>query len=324
MAPGINLALLPIQAAKVSGLALDADGKPMIGSMVNVMQRVGAAMVGNTATMVRPDGRFTLNLTPGDYVIRTFGQTGTGTDGAIAEITVNGSDISDLQLVATKPSTIRGRIAFAESATASGPPKPTAFDLGAVREWMIGAPVRSQAKIKDDGTFEISLQPGHVLIRGAIANPPPSGPNGPSPWRLGRVIVNDLDVGDSGIDVPPNGAIENVMVEMTNRVSAVSGRVTDAEGKTVRDCYAIVFAQDPSHWTVQTRYLSASRPGTDDLFHARLLPGDYYAVAMSDVEANAWTDPEFLSLARERATRFSIGVDETKTIDLPLSAAPVF
>ena len=45
---------------------------------------------------------------------------------------------------------------------------------------------------------------------------------------------------------------------------------------------------------------------------------------MSDVETNAWTDPDFLSLARERATKFSIADGEKKTIDLPLSAAPVF
>jgi hypothetical protein len=159
-----------------------------------------------------------------------------------------------------------------------------------------------------------------------MTGPPaaPPGPNGPSSWRLNRVLVNDLDVGDIGIDVPANGMIENVVVEMTNRVSAASGRVTDADGKTVRDCFVIVFAQDPVHWTVQTRHLSVSRPDTDDLFHARLLPGDYYAVAMSEVETNAWTDPEFLSLARERATKFTIADGETKTIDLPLSASPVF
>jgi hypothetical protein len=45
---------------------------------------------------------------------------------------------------------------------------------------------------------------------------------------------------------------------------------------------------------------------------------------MSDVEPNAWTDPEFLSLVRERATKFTIADGEAKTIDLPLSAAPVF
>ena len=324
-APGINVSLLPIQAAKVSGIALDADGKPMGGTMLNAMQRVGAAMVGSTASAIRPDGKFTLTLTPGDYVLRVFAPG--GGDGAFTELTVNGSDIDDLQLVAAKPSTIRGRVAFTASATSTDPPKPTAFDLGAVRDWAIGQQVRSPAKIQEDGTFEISLQPGHVLIRGALAGaqPPPPAQGVPAPtWRLSRVIVNDIDVSDSGIDVPANGAIENVVVEMTNRSNEASGRVTDGDGKTVRDCFVIVFAQDPAHWTVQTRQLSVARPGLDDLFHMRLLAGDYYAVAMSDVETNAWTDPDFLSLARERATKFSIADGEKKTIDLPLSAAPVF
>jgi hypothetical protein len=104
----------------------------------------------------------------------------------------------------------------------------------------------------------------------------------------------------------------------------VSGRVSDADGNLVRDAFVIVFAQDPVHWTVQTRYLSAVRPGVDDLYHARLLAGDYYAVAMSDVEANAWTDPEFLAHAREHAVKFSIADAETKRIDLPVTPAPVF
>ena len=240
---------------------------------------------------------------------------------------MNGSDINDVQLVATKPSTIRGRVVFTASATSAAPPKPTAIDLGAVRDWSIGQVVRSPARIKEDGTFEIALPPGHVLIRGAMAGPaaPAAEPGSAAPsWRLNRVIVNDIDVGDAGIDVPPNATIENVYVEMTNRSNEASGRVTDGDGNTVRDCFVIVFAQDPARWTVQTRYLSVARPGLDDLFHARLLPGDYYAVAMSDVETNAWTDPEFLAQARDRATKFSIADGEKKTIDLPLSPSPVF
>ncbi|MGH9144111.1 MAG: carboxypeptidase regulatory-like domain-containing protein, partial [Vicinamibacterales bacterium] len=312
IAPGINLTLLPIQTARVSGSALDADGQPMANMMINVMQRVGSAMVGNSGAQIRPNGTFTVKLTPGDYLLRVFGP-GT-TDSAAMELAVTGGDIDDLQLVATRPTAIRGRIVFTESATSAPPPRPTLFDMGAVREWMIGQQVRSQAKIKDDGTFEISLQPGHVLIRGAMTGTPAApGPNGPSPWRIRRVLVNDLDVADTGLDVTAGAAIENVVVEMTNRVSNASGRVTDAEGKTVRDCYVIVFAQDPVHWTVQTRHLSVSRPAQDDRFHARLLPGDYYGVAMSDVEVNAWTDPEFLALAREHATKFSIADGETKT-----------
>jgi hypothetical protein len=322
---GINLTLLPIQTAKISGTATDAQGKPLGGMMINVIQRMGGMMMSNMGAPVRPDGTFTINgLTPGDYALRLFGTN--GEEGASTEITVNGSDINDVQLVATKPSTIRGRVVFTPSATSAAPPRPTSIDLGAMRDWALGQIVRSPAKIKEDGTFEISLPPGHVLLRGAMTGPAIAAvrDNAAPPWRLNRVIVNDVDVSDAGIDVPPSATIENVYVEMTNHSNEASGRVTDGDGNTVRDCVVIVFSQDPARWTVQTRYLSVARPMLDDLFHVRLLPGDYYAVAMSDVETNAWTDPEFLAQARDRATKFSIADGEKKTIDLPLSPPPVF
>ena len=44
---GINLTLLPIQTAKISGTATDAQGKPLGGTMINVVQRLGAAMMSN-------------------------------------------------------------------------------------------------------------------------------------------------------------------------------------------------------------------------------------------------------------------------------------
>ena len=53
-APGINLTLLPIQTARIRGTALDADGKPMGNSMINVMQRIGSAMVGNSGRRSSP------------------------------------------------------------------------------------------------------------------------------------------------------------------------------------------------------------------------------------------------------------------------------
>ena len=68
--------------------------------------------------------------------------------------------------------------------------------------------------------------------------------------------------------------------------------------------------------------VSAVRPGADDLYRARLLPGDYYAVAMSDVEPGAWSDRDFLAQARERATTFSIADGENKTLDLRVTPAP--
>jgi len=326
VAPGqtitsINMTLLPIQTATVSGTVLDLDGRLLANGMIRVGSKTpigGAGFFGSTLR----DGKFTVNgLTPGEYII-TVMRPG-GADSATADVTVSGSDISGIQIQIAPPSTIRGRIAFTPSANGSDPPKPTAYDLGAVREWALGQQVRFPAKIKDDGTFEISLQASHVQLRAAPVGGG-NGPNGPPPWRIGRVLFAGTDVGDTGLDVAANGAVEDVVVEMTNKSSEVTGAVTDADGKVVRDVFVIAFAQDPARWTVQTRWLSVARPGLDDKFHARLLAGDYYVVAMTDVENGAWTDPDFLAAAREHATKLSVGDRETKTIDLTVSPTPVY
>jgi len=100
--------------------------------------------------------------------------------------------------------------------------------------------------------------------------------------------------------------------------------VTDANGAVVRDCFVIVFAQNPAAWTPGTRFQGNVRPGLDDLFHLKMPAGDYYAVAITEVEPGAWTDPEFLTQVRDRATKFTLAAGETKTVDLPLSPPLVF
>jgi hypothetical protein len=50
--------------------------------------------------------------------------------------------------------------------------------------------------------------------------------------------------------------------------------------------------------------------------------GDYYAVALADIDPGAWTDPDVLAQLRERAVRFSIVDGETKTLDLTVLTPP--
>ncbi|MBI3401735.1 MAG: carboxypeptidase regulatory-like domain-containing protein [Acidobacteria bacterium] len=318
---GINLTLLPIQTAKVSGTVLDAEGKPVLAAMVAVMPPSVAMPIPSVMSPVRPDGKFTLNgMTPGDYTLRVTGANG---ETAYADVSVSRGDVNDVQLVVAKPSTIRGRVVFTPAAADA--PKPPPIQVIAVRpDRLLGG--GGPGRVKDDGTFEMTAPAGRTLIVAAPVTPAATAstsPSGPA-WRLSRVIVNDVDVSDTGLDVAPSATVDNVVIEMMHLTNEASGRVTDGDGNLVRDCFVIVFAQDPARWTAQSRYAGVARPGIDDRFRIRLLPGDYYAVAMSDVEQGAWTDSEFLSLARDRATKFSIADGEKKTIDLPLSPAPVF
>jgi protocatechuate 3,4-dioxygenase beta subunit len=316
IAPGqtitsINLTLLPIQTARVSGVVIDAQGRPMAGLSVSAMQRMGFAGFGGSGGMSQADGKFIINgLTPGEYIIRA-NLPGGIQEQAIQNLTIDGSDISDLQLVVAKQSTLRGRVTFEQGGT---PPQASTIRITAMRDDpMVGG--FGNVTVKDDLTFEMPLSAGRVFVRS-----PPSGPN----WRLSRVWLNGIDVTDTGIDVPVNGTLSDVVVELTDHLYPISGRVTDANGAVVRDCFVIVFAQNPAAWTPGTRFQGNVRPGLDDLFHLKMPAGDYYAVAITEVEPGAWTDPEFLTQVRDRATKFTLGAGETKTVDLPLSPPLVF
>jgi hypothetical protein len=269
------------------------------------------------------DGKFTLTgLTPGEYELRA--NIMPNNDSATAQVSVSGGDVTGVQMTVAKPSTVRGRLVFLPSANDSQPPRATSFDLGAVRvsdSTPFGQ--RMPARINADGSFEISAPGGRTLLRGAFSGQQ-TGPAAPPPWRINRVMYGDIDVADTGLELQPASTVENVVIELTNRASEVTGTVTDAEGAVVRDCWVIAFAQDPIHWTVQTRHVSAGRPGLDDLYRMRLLPGDYFIVAFDDVENGAWNDPNYLSLAREHATKISVADGENPTINLKVSPTPVY
>jgi hypothetical protein len=304
----VNLTLLPIQTARASGVVVDAQGRPMGGVGINAIMGFGAN--GFYGGQTKADGTFTITgLTPGEYTLRANVQG--GQEQASQSLRIDGNDVTDLQLMVTKPSTIRGRVAFEPGGT---PPKASTIRVTTMRaDPMLGG--GGMVTVKDDLTFEMPVTAGRMFVRS-----PPTGAD----WRLNRVVFNGVDITDSGVDVPVNASLNDVVVELTDHLNPISGRVTDASGTLVRDCFVIVFGQDPAGWTPGTRYLTSSRPGLDDLFHAKMPAGDYYAVALTEIEQGSWTDPEFLMQVRDHATKFSIAAGETKTIDLTLSPAPVF
>jgi protocatechuate 3,4-dioxygenase beta subunit len=304
---GVNLTLLPVRTARISGTAFDSQGKPLTGGIVMALERGGVGIAVRSPSQVRPDGTFTIGgVTPGNYFLR-IGMPGLD-ETAIAPVTVTDGDVDNVQLIAWKSSTIRGRILIDRGAT---PPRPSALRISAgSNEPMMGG--GGEARINDDFTFEIKTQPGHVTLRSLLM-----GPN--ETWSLHSVQLNGLDVTDTGLEVPPNAVVADVTVAMTTRTTEASGRVLDGNGQPLRDVWVLMFAQDAQRWAFQSRHVRASRPDVNNTYTIRVPAGDYYAVALADIEPGEWNDPDFLSQLRERATRVSIADGEHKTIDLTLS-----
>ena len=152
------------------------------------------------------------------------------------------------------------------------------------------------------------------IMLGGGFNAPPTG------WAVRSVRVNGVDVTDAGIEFKPNEEISGVEVELTNKLTTISGLVTNSRGEASKDYTAIVFAQDKDKWAGNSRYQSMGRPDQDGRFKIMgLPPGEYYIIAVDRVEPGQQGDPDFLESVRSRATSLSLNEGETKTVDLRLN-----
>lgn len=309
----INITLSPTHLARVSGTAVDSDGKPLAGSTIIMLQVSGALMMSSAGGQIRPDGSFSIaNVSPGDYTMQALGNTGglgSGAERAQAKITVAGDDIVGLRLTGVKSSTVTGRIVLPQTGTGMSVSALQLYAISSTPE-MFNNP--GPTRINEDSTFEMRAQPGTYLIR---MNPQGNFAN----VRIKTVRLNGVDVTDTGLDVRPNEELNGLEVELTVQVSDLSGFVTNARGENIKDYSIVVFPRDREHWGFASRYLGGGRPDQDGKYRVRSLPaGDYYAIALDYVEQGAGTDPEFLDRVKDRATEFSLNDGETKTLDLRL------
>jgi hypothetical protein len=158
--------------------------------------------------------------------------------------------------------------------------------------------------------------PGVLRVARGGLGPPPAG------WAIRSVRLNGIDVTDGGIDFKPNEDVAGLEVELTNKLTSVSGLVTNAKGDAVKDYTAVVFAQDKEKWTGTSRYQSIGRPDQDGRFKiSGLPPGEYYIVAVDRLEPGQTGDPDFLETIRRDAKMFSLLEGETKTVDLKLTSS---
>jgi hypothetical protein len=313
----LAMTLIPARTARVSGSAVDGQGRPLAG-FIMMIQRSGGGFMGSGGGQTRPDGTFSIGgVAPGEYTLQANTGSGDSAEFAAADITVAGDDLSDVQLVAMRLVTVTGRVVMDPTDALSFRPAMYRVIATPLQEMMMG--LSTPGNVNEDLTFSLKTRPG--LLRIGIM-PAVAGPGGPA-FTPRSVRVNGVDVIDTGIEIKPNGDVSGIEIEMTNHVAEVSGAVTNARGEAVKDYTVVVFPQDRDRWGVTgVRYMKSGRPDQDGRFKiAALPPGDYAAVAMDYVEPGESSDPEFLERVRMRATPFSIGEGETKTLDLKLSTS---
>jgi large repetitive protein len=106
----------------------------------------------------RADGRFQLDVDPGEYMVRANARTGGYAPSDAQEVTVGAGSLAEVRLTMPKGRSITGRVTSATGAPASG------LQVQAMWSGDVGSGFGS-ARTLPDGTFEIeSLEPGRYTL----------------------------------------------------------------------------------------------------------------------------------------------------------------
>lgn len=318
-ASNIDFSLIPGRAATVSGMAFDAIGRPLAGQSVGLNQETrGPEMMmmmsaGNSP--VAADGTFTIkNVPPGEYKLMARTSGDKGTEAATAPIVVNGVDIDNVQLTTMPGWSMKGRVV-----TDTGEVPVFARDRVRILPRQIngdfdprmGGNNPDNGRVKDDWSFAFTGAYGPSRIRVTL----------PDGWMLKSIRHNAVEIADAVLEPRRGEEFADVEVVISNKVTSVSGALTDSRGAPITDGTVIVFGTESEKWSEDSRFVRSARPDQQGEYQIKGLPaGEYFAIAIDYVQEGMWNDPEYLDTIRRYAQRFTLAESETRTVGLKLTA----
>jgi uncharacterized protein (DUF2141 family) len=367
---GVDFQLQLTETSQVDGVVMSpADAQPNGTQITLVPKDSLPGLPGNTqSTRAGQNGQFTFrNVIPGQYSVVARGQVrppvvagaetevvaggrggrggGRGPGGtpsevlwALADLTVDGRDLTGVSLQLQRGMTISGRIAF----DGQGAP-PTDLTRARVNLVTVGAQDVDfggipPAMVDANGRFTMTgVPPGRYSLRGTIpgalgggggggragggAQPAGATQAGPTvSWQLASSMAAGRDSLDFPLVIGPGTNVTDAIITFADKSTELTGTLQDAAGTATSDYSIIVFPSDQQYWQPQSRRIQSVRPGTDGRFTLRNLPpGAYSIVAVTDVEPGEWYDPEFLSELAGAAMRVTLGVGEKKTQDIRIA-----
>ncbi|OFW23347.1 MAG: hypothetical protein A3G21_10655 [Acidobacteria bacterium RIFCSPLOWO2_12_FULL_66_21] len=299
-----SLPVMPSRTAQVSGRVVDETGAPL-AVRVSLNDGPGTPLFGGIigGAVANADGRFSVaGVRPGNYDL--LARSESGADGSVS-IEVRDADLTGLTLVVGRGATASGRVI-----SASGTPLPVSVDLRAVGP---GTGQQSPtARLRPDGSFELGALIGSRVWR---------TPSIASGWWLKAVMLGDTDLTDQPMTFTRGQRVTGLTVVVDDKPTEISGEVHDEAGHAIGDYTAIVFSEDASRWSPETRFVRADRPDHRGLFRvAGLPPGKYLVAALDYVEEGQWQDTAFLERLRRVATRVTLEAAQKTTIQLSLAS----
>jgi protocatechuate 3,4-dioxygenase beta subunit len=315
----VSFGLISTSLVRVSGQVLTSTGGAAGGGTVILAPPGGlgrGALAQGSGATARVDqtGSFRLtNVAPGRYQLQA--RTGQRGDGGFAkqEIVVGAEDVSGLVLITAPGARVTGSIV-----TDTGEPFPirpqqvqvAARPADPDSQMPGGGAAAAASRIADNWTFELANVIEPRLIRA-------SAPQG---WTMKSVFLNGQEITDVPMEFPAGQTVTGVQIVMTQKISSLTGLVTDDRNQPVLDATVVVFPADEKLWTYQSRFIRAARPDQQGQFRIPSLPphSGYLMIALQGLEDGQAGDPEFLATIKDAAKAFSLGDGESKTVDAKL------
>jgi hypothetical protein len=147
----------------------------------------------------------------------------------------------------------------------------------------------------------------------------------PPQWMLMEVRVDGIDVTDRAIDFGrTDQSVADVEVVLTDRVTSVSGRIVDDDGRSAVAAHVILFSTDRTRWYHSSRFLRETATALDGLFDVTGLPtGSYYAAVVSRLPNEgdeAWQDPAYLEMLAFGSMTVTVSEGQRQAVNLRLSS----
>jgi hypothetical protein len=336
---GIDIVLSEGIPGVVTGAVLMPNGQPLPANVYpNVMiRRVLSDVLGGydssmSGATTRPDGTFRAVLPPGEYMFeaRLMPRTGGPSkpeDELVASqrvAVVSGGEES-LAMTVGPGATATGRVVFEGNASPPVSPGrvriPTASEVGVCRS--------GEAEVAADWSFRIAGLSGTCSV-------PPSGLFGR--WILKAVMVNGQNLLDGPVTFQPGQQLRNVQILVTDRQSSMVFQVSDENGQETRDYVVVAYPVEKERWANGARTFMppsianpdamrspASLPGPANPAPLRpptmsgLRAGEYFVVAVDDLEYEDARDPGVLEQLRSGAARVTL--TEGASVAVPLRRA---
>ena len=351
--PGVDISLMLVPTAKLSGRVVDADGRPQSSVRVELRPTKPDGMdlftaLFNLSGFTDTEGAFSIqSVKPGNYTMtaRATPKTDTpapaGADAprgtthfASEELLVQGADISNLTLSLRPGMTVSGRVVY--EATSKKPPDltraPIALmtaptgngvdDLTGMMMALMGGGGSLSPRIAADGKFTIAgVPPGVYRLNTpfGMMTMLPFGNMLSGGWTLKSVMAGGRDIADAPIEIRSGADVANVVVTFTDNPSELSGSVTDASGRPTPGFPIVVFSTDRQYWTLGSRRVQVARPATDGKYKVTGLPGgEYFVCAVTAVDRSEVYDPAVLEGLVPLAFKIVIADGEKKVQDLRL------